>query len=766
MKKIVIYPGRFQPMLGHHAEVYKKLQTEFPDADIYVGTSDKVELPKSPFNFKEKQLIAAAHGVPADRVLLANTNRPYHKDDYAQYFDESNTIIIFAVGEKDMDRFPFSNIDPKTGLDMTVRGEPRAKYYQKINTLSNSALPMSTRGYITLAPTIKLGDEVASASAFRSALKQAADRETAKKLFVKQFGSFNQKVFDLIYDKITGADMKNIKEQINQLKKLAGIPLAESAPIQFNNTADPKTAKFLPPSAASAKMSVANRFPRGVDVNDFKVKQDEFLKALMRSPEALLSEINERLDPKDNNSLEVSQKLNNILELMYSKNIGIRSLPADLRQFVLSLTVNAVRNMKLVAGDDSVDYDDEDEPVREQSTENEPDFFDELNDYEEELDENNFEDADFNKLSDQAKKILADIAEGDLDIYDVLAHPITPAEKEAAAYLQDRYDDISAERGLHPDDDVDEILDYVQDQLYSMFAEAVNPYAVGTAQAMKITGDRPPLKKSTIKKAHDIAAAIGENTYTSKQQFTSPKGVRFQQIHREDEEEVEFVYPGGKFFLYYDDKAMAFDPQEATATDPEVARMLQSLGPIENDPAVLGELVDSIISQVRSENTETVNAAINELKKLAGLPVQDLNEEFSLGRLVDIIGKLGGQVDKAKVEYYRNKDYRGKKTIENEAESINRTMMKALEHYKKFEETGNVKFETLAKQRWKTATDSYEIVVDVYRPDAAQKLLAAGCLMPMKTHVQHKWEEMLLKFDEIKDAVGARIGDFRKKTGL
>lgn len=36
----------------------------------------------------------------------------------------------------------------------------------------------------------------------------------------------------------------------------------------------------------------------------------------------------------------------------------------------------------------------------------------------------------------------------------------------------------------------------------------VNPYAVGMAQAMKSTGDNPPLKKSTIKKAHKIAKAV------------------------------------------------------------------------------------------------------------------------------------------------------------------------------------------------------------------------------------------------------------------
>lgn len=39
-------------------------------------------------------------------------------------------------------------------------------------------------------------------------------------------------------------------------------------------------------------------------------------------------------------------------------------------------------------------------------------------------------------------------------------------------------------------------------------AKAKNPYAIGMAQAQKITGDTPPLKKSTIRKAHKIADEI------------------------------------------------------------------------------------------------------------------------------------------------------------------------------------------------------------------------------------------------------------------
>jgi hypothetical protein len=40
---------------------------------------------------------------------------------------------------------------------------------------------------------------------------------------------------------------------------------------------------------------------------------------------------------------------------------------------------------------------------------------------------------------------------------------------------------------------------------------ARNKYAIGMAQAMKSTGDNPPLKKSTIKKAHEIAKAVAKS---------------------------------------------------------------------------------------------------------------------------------------------------------------------------------------------------------------------------------------------------------------
>jgi hypothetical protein len=63
--------------------------------------------------------------------------------------------------------------------------------------------------------------------------------------------------------------------------------------------------------------------------------------------------------------------------------------------------------------------------------------------------------------------------------------------------------------------------------------EAKNPYAIGMAAAMKSTGDKPPLKKSTITKAHKIAKKVDEaistvtgqqgNQVSGKQQDTEQK---------------------------------------------------------------------------------------------------------------------------------------------------------------------------------------------------------------------------------------------------
>lgn len=73
-------------------------------------------------------------------------------------------------------------------------------------------------------------------------------------------------------------------------------------------------------------------------------------------------------------------------------------------------------------------------------------------------------------------------------------------------YLKANGDHVTVDEDIYPDYTIEDVA-----ESYKAFTEkAKNPYAVGMAQAMKSTGDKPPLKKSTIKKAHDIAKAVDE----------------------------------------------------------------------------------------------------------------------------------------------------------------------------------------------------------------------------------------------------------------
>ena len=233
MKKVIIYPGRFQPMLPHHAEVYNRLKSQFAGAEVYVATSNKVEGSKSPFTFEEKKaIITGMHDIPEDNIILAAN--PYLIDSYMKEFDQRNTMVIFAVGGKDEDRFPMRNIDDKTGLNMATRGETRPTYYQMINTLEqHPALPMSDRGYIHITPTVAGNGEVASASAFRKAFTSVEDTEKRKEIFQKYMGEYNETIFSLFNNKLIGEKMS---EQLEIMKYLSG--LINEAPINFDADVD------------------------------------------------------------------------------------------------------------------------------------------------------------------------------------------------------------------------------------------------------------------------------------------------------------------------------------------------------------------------------------------------------------------------------------------------------------------------------------------------------------------------------------------------
>ena len=107
---VVIYPGRFQPFHLGHADVFSGLQNKFGRNNVYIATSNKVELPKSPFSFSDKTVLMHAAGIPHDRII--EVSDPYRPDDYvrALNLNLSNTIMLFAVGAPDAARLAIDTV--------------------------------------------------------------------------------------------------------------------------------------------------------------------------------------------------------------------------------------------------------------------------------------------------------------------------------------------------------------------------------------------------------------------------------------------------------------------------------------------------------------------------------------------------------------------------------------------------------------------------------------------------------------------------------
>ena len=89
---IVVYSGRFQPFHKGHYATYSHLVKKFGKDKVYIGTSNKTDNKKSPFNFKEKkQIMTTMFGVPSNRIV--EVKNPYVPTEILKKFD-SDTMLV------------------------------------------------------------------------------------------------------------------------------------------------------------------------------------------------------------------------------------------------------------------------------------------------------------------------------------------------------------------------------------------------------------------------------------------------------------------------------------------------------------------------------------------------------------------------------------------------------------------------------------------------------------------------------------------------
>lgn len=117
-KTIVVFPGGFQPPHKGHLKTYRMLQQHFPNAEVYVYTSN--DTTKRPFNFQQKKALWNAAGV--SKVIKSSgtmySAKQFLKD--ANINNPEKVSVVFAVSDKEAGRLSqvyYKNIDDKKHLE-------------------------------------------------------------------------------------------------------------------------------------------------------------------------------------------------------------------------------------------------------------------------------------------------------------------------------------------------------------------------------------------------------------------------------------------------------------------------------------------------------------------------------------------------------------------------------------------------------------------------------------------------------------------------
>jgi hypothetical protein len=191
-KTVVIYVGRFQPFHKGHYATYSHLVNKFGKDNVYVGTSNKVEKPKSPFNFKEKkQIMTTMFGVPSNKIY--EVKNPYAPTEILKKFDEKTTAFVTVVGQKDASRLGgkyFTKWD----------GKPTEGYKDK--------------GYVYVAPE---GGGGVSGTEVRIGLGSGSEEQKKNFFIDRAYSKFNKTIFSLITNKLQESCIRLSKTQIQDI---------------------------------------------------------------------------------------------------------------------------------------------------------------------------------------------------------------------------------------------------------------------------------------------------------------------------------------------------------------------------------------------------------------------------------------------------------------------------------------------------------------------------------------------------------------------
>jgi hypothetical protein len=139
---------------------YEWLTKQFGENNVYIASSNVQDPATSPFEYADKVKMAAKLGVPPGHIV--NVKNPYQATEITSSLsneEKANTALVFAVSEKDAERF---NFKPKKD------GSPG--YLQPVPNNKKGMKPMTKHGYVAITPTVNFqvkGADANSASEIR-----------------------------------------------------------------------------------------------------------------------------------------------------------------------------------------------------------------------------------------------------------------------------------------------------------------------------------------------------------------------------------------------------------------------------------------------------------------------------------------------------------------------------------------------------------------------------------------------------------------------
>jgi len=222
--KIVVYAGRFQPFHKGHYATYKHLVNKFGKKNVYIGTSNKTDNNKSPFNFREKVMIMnKMFGIPKN--VIVQVKNPYVPTEVLKKFDKDTTAFITVVGKKDASRLGGKFFTPyKDNLDF--------EGYED-------------KGYVYIAPQ---QSNPISGTEVRNGLKSGSD-EDKKNFFSKRaYPKFDKKIFDFITNTLN--EDFTISKEVVEAWLIENVDLIKEASSTMGKTAVDDGPNYIFPSYA------------------------------------------------------------------------------------------------------------------------------------------------------------------------------------------------------------------------------------------------------------------------------------------------------------------------------------------------------------------------------------------------------------------------------------------------------------------------------------------------------------------------------------